>query len=61
MKYTFFDNSLFKGKQNIPWLEVEKYLNRFQGYEITVSEYNDRVKIGHFFRKNMCGLHIQGS
>lgn len=45
----------FRGKQNINWSEVRKYLKQFQGQEVLVAEYQDRIKINKDFVDEFCG------
>ena len=41
--------AIFKGKQNIPWNDVEKYLKRYVGNVYGVRLYNDQIIIGGDF------------
>ena len=41
--------AVFKGKQNISWSDVEKYLRRYDGFEIKNKEYGDIIHINAVF------------
>ncbi len=41
--------SIFFGKQNIPWKDVENYLRKYDGVEIKNEVYGDIIKINALF------------
>ena len=49
MDYIEIKETIFKGKQNIPWSDVEKYLRRYDGFEIENKEYGDVIHINAIF------------
>ncbi len=49
MKYIEITETIFTGKQNIPWMDVEKYIRRYDGKEITNLEYGDVIRINALF------------
>jgi hypothetical protein len=56
---------IFRNKQNIDWKAVEKYLRRYVGEIITITESNDTVYIGNTFPDEYKGSlytrHIKGA
>lgn len=40
---------IFKGRQNIPWNDVEKYLKRYYGMVLVNKNYNDKIRINASF------------
>ncbi len=49
MEYVQVSEILFKGRQNINWKDVEKYLKKFAGLTFTVREYGDILHINAKF------------
>jgi len=49
MKYVEVNKTIFKGKQNIAWNDVEKYLRKYDGLIINNNEYGDSIKINALF------------
>lgn len=49
MEYIQVKQSIFKGKQNIPWGDVEKYLKVYVGKVIAVKESGEEIKINSSF------------
>ena len=49
MEYIEIQNTIFKGKQNIPWSDVENYLRKYVGQVIEVKEYGDEIHINTSF------------
>lgn len=49
MNHIEIKETIFKGKQNIPWSDVEKYLRRYDGLEIENKEYGDIIHINAVF------------
>ena len=49
MEYIEIQNTIFKGKQNIPWSDVENYLRKYVGQVIEVKEYGDEIRINTSF------------
>ena len=47
MKYIKVEKILFKGRQNISWEDVRKYMKSFQGESYIVANYNDVVHINY--------------
>ena len=49
MKYIEIKKSVFKGKQNIPWSDVENYLRKYNGRVIQVKETGEDIRINSSF------------
>ena len=49
MKYNEIQDTIFKGKQNIQWPDVENYLRKYEGKTIIVKETGDEIKINSLF------------
>lgn len=51
------NNIIFYGKKNIPWEMVEKYLKRYVGKAVIVSESGEEIQIGADFPDEYKGSH----
>ena len=49
MEYIEVKSIIFKGKQNIPWADVERYLGKYEGQVIRVKETGDEIRINALF------------
>lgn len=49
MSECIIQESIFRGKQNIPWMDVERYLKKYVGKTFSVKEYGDAIQIGGSF------------
>lgn len=49
MSYIEIKETIFKGKQNISWADVERYLRRYDGFKIENKEYGDVIHINAIF------------
>ena len=49
MPYIEVKDIIFKNKQNIPWSDVEKFLRRYDGFEIENKEFGDVIHINAVF------------
>lgn len=54
-KIVLVRNLLFKGRRNIAWHEVEKYLRSFVGKSYLISEYGNMIFIGADFPDEFAG------
>lgn len=46
-KYISLESSIFRGKQNIRWDEVEKYFRKYYGNSYVNKKYNDEIIINY--------------
>lgn len=64
MEYIHVNDIIFKGKQNIRWDQVEKYISRYFGRKILVKEYQDLIQINYAFASEFAGSkyteHLHG-
>ena len=49
MKYIEINNIVFTGKQKIPWVDVEKYLRKYEGMIVRNLMYGDSIHINSAF------------
>ena len=54
-KIVVINDIIFKGRQNIEWSEVEKYLKQFVGKSQNIFETNDKIYIGTDFPDEYTG------
>ena len=54
-KMVVINDIIFKGRQKIEWIEVEKYLKHFVGQSFISTETNDRIYIGSDFPDEFSG------
>lgn len=47
--YIKVEKIIFKGKQNIAWNEVEKYLKRYSGNSYIIKKYDDVIQVNSRF------------
>lgn len=49
MKYIEVTQTIFRGKQRIPWDDVEKYIRKYDGMIIENIKYGDKIKVNALF------------
>ena len=64
-KIVVLQNIVFKNKQNIDWNAVKKYLQRYVGEIVTITEFEDIIHIGSEFPDEFKGSnytkHLKGA